>query len=206
LLSKKFREAEMVIDPKPRTQFIINLQAWLEQKSKDGYGIIFNIDANEELTEHGQFSPLHFQLETPILMNGHDGTLSTLYRTCGLVDPLTIFHPDQPPPATYSRGQKRIDFILVSTYLMHSTERARVLLYGTIFTGDHRPCSIDLNGDMLFNEITPKMGPPTYCGLNSDETRISQKYIEILMKQIEYHKLDKKMLELQKVAEEGNWT
>jgi hypothetical protein len=59
-LSKKFREAEMKVDPKPRMQFTIDLQAWLEKKNRDGYSIILSIDANEELTEQGQLSPLNF--------------------------------------------------------------------------------------------------------------------------------------------------
>jgi hypothetical protein len=73
-----------------------------------------------------------------------------------LIDPLTTFHPDKIPPATYSRGQKRIDLILVSANLLQSTERAGILPYDTIFTGDHRPCFIDLDGDKIFNETTPK--------------------------------------------------
>jgi hypothetical protein len=39
-LSKKFRKVEMGVDPKPRMQFIIDLQAWLEEKTRNGYSII----------------------------------------------------------------------------------------------------------------------------------------------------------------------
>ena len=58
----------------------------------------------------------------------------------------------------------------------------------------------------IFNKTAPKIAPPAYRGLNSYDPRISQEYVEILLKQIDYHKIDKKVMELQEVAEKGEWT
>jgi hypothetical protein len=53
-------------------------------------------------------------------IKGHDCTLSTLVKTCGLVDPLLIHHPEYPPPPTYDRGTEKIDFLFVSSGLLGS--------------------------------------------------------------------------------------
>jgi hypothetical protein len=105
-LSKKFRTADQAINPELRLQFTLDLQAWLEKKHTEGYSIILGIDANEDLSAESQYKPLHYQLDKPIQPQGHNGSLSTLCKTCGLVDPLTILHPDSPSPPTYSRGTK----------------------------------------------------------------------------------------------------
>jgi hypothetical protein len=104
-LSQQNREAGMISDPKPKYQFIIDLQAWLQEMMSKEYEIILCLDANESIdSKVGQFSPLQYSLSKPITGSGHDGTLATLIRTCGLCDPLTIQHHGEPPPATYKRG------------------------------------------------------------------------------------------------------
>lgn len=96
-LSKEFREANIYEDPQPIKQFIIDLQAWLEFKNKAGCFIILTIDANEGIgKETGTFFPLDYNLEKPISTKGHDGTIRTLVRTCGLCDPLLVQHTDTP--------------------------------------------------------------------------------------------------------------
>jgi len=167
-------------------------------KRDEGYGIILCKDANKELTDDRQYTPLQYQLNKPIQPQGHDGSLSTLCKTCGLVDPLTIFHPDNLPPPTYSRGKKRIDFILISAYLLQAAEEAGYLPYHTIVTGNHRPCFLDLNG-------TPPP-PPTYRGLISYDPRVFTKYIDILTHQIQYHRIKEKDNNLYNKAELGKWT
>lgn len=113
-LSKEFREANINEDPQPRKQFIIDLQAWIEYYNRAGCFIILSIDANESIkSDTGAYCPLDFTLDKPISTKGHDGTIATLIRTCGLCDPLIMQHTVSPPPPTYRRGKERIDFILV---------------------------------------------------------------------------------------------
>jgi hypothetical protein len=119
LLSKSFQDADLIDDPGPRHQFIVDLQAWLESKVEEGYQLVLGIDANKAYHgSGGNFTSLSHRLDKPIPIKGHDGILATLFRTCGLVDPLLIQHPDSPPPATYDRGKDKIDFLFVSTSLL----------------------------------------------------------------------------------------
>jgi len=56
------------------------------------------IDANESLTDRGS-------------------KLKELASTCNLTSVNEHLHADLPPPATYSRGSSKIDFILISENL-----------------------------------------------------------------------------------------
>jgi hypothetical protein len=98
-LMQKWKEMGTLDDPIPRLQFILDLQAWLEYRQRDGYEIILAIDANENITGiSGKISPLKNKTDEPIKRTMHNGSLATLCNTCGLVDPLIIQHQDSPPP------------------------------------------------------------------------------------------------------------
>ena len=87
-LSQEFRAAEVIEDLQPRKQFIVDLQAWLEYQNKAGCFVILALDASEGLgSETGTYHPLDYTLDKPIPTKGHDGTIKTLVRTCGLSDP-----------------------------------------------------------------------------------------------------------------------
>jgi hypothetical protein len=58
-LSKAFRDADIMDDPSPRHQFIVDLQSWIESRTDAGYQIILGIDANEPFHgTGGNFTPL----------------------------------------------------------------------------------------------------------------------------------------------------
>lgn len=97
-LSQSFWDSKIWTDPIPRLQFIRDLQAWIEVRMREGHEIILTIDANEGLQESGTYRPLDYSLEQLIKSKGHDGSLSTLVRSCGIVDPLVQHHRDTPPP------------------------------------------------------------------------------------------------------------
>jgi hypothetical protein len=87
-LSEHFRDADLTDDPVPWHQFIVDLQGWLEHKISEGYYVILGIDANGPFHPgEGNYTPVDFQLNQPIPIKGHDGTLNTLVKTSGLVDP-----------------------------------------------------------------------------------------------------------------------
>jgi hypothetical protein len=166
VLSEQFREANQLDDPIPRHQFIVDLQGWIEHMVERNYQIILGIDANESFTATaGHYTPVDFTLEKPIPTKGHDGTLATLVRTCGLRDPLLLHHTETPPPPTYDRGQEKIDFLFVSASLTPSVIRTGIFPYNSLFVSDHRPCYIDLDGDTIFKEDTPVIEPPQHRGL-----------------------------------------
>jgi len=206
-LSEQFREAERTDDPIPRHQFIVDLQGWLEYKISKGYYVILGIDANEPFNpDGGNYTPVDYQLNQPISIKGHDGTLQTLVRTSGLVDPLLFHHPERPPPPTYDRGKDKIDFIFVSSGLLPYATRSGIFSYNSIFISDHRPCYIDLNSSALFQENTPVISSPQYCGLCVQDPRLVDQYTEELLVQLCYHKILPKAEKLHTKAQSGSWT
>ena len=206
-LSAQFREADREDDPIPRHQFTVDLQGWLEYKTTQGYLIILGIDANEPYDPlEGNFTPVDFQLDKPIPIKGHDGTLATLVRTSGLVDPLLIHHPDRTPPPTYDRGKDKIDFIFVSRALLPHVTRTGIFPYKSLFISDHRPCYIDLDSIQIFQENTPVIEPPQHRSLKMEDPRLVAQYTDTLLAQIRYHKLFNKAETLLKVAENNQWT
>ena len=205
-LSERFRHADLTHDPKPRHQFIVDLQAWLETKIASDYSIVLSIDANESLQPTvGTYTPLNFTLEKPIPIKGHDGTLATLLHTCGLRDPLTIQHTEHPPPPTYNRGKDRIDYIFVSAGLLPAVQRTGIFPYDHIFISDHRPCFIDFDSGILFQDGTPPIAPHIYRGLQTFDPRLVALYEKTIMKQVKYHKLDEKISTLLEKAETTTW-
>lgn len=193
-LSKDFREADLIHDPKPRLQFIVDLQAWLEYKIQDNHSIILALDANEGIQDiTGSYHPLEFTLDRPISTKGHDGSLATLMHTCGLRDPLCLQHTESPPPPTYSRGKDRIDYILISTGLLPSVIRTGIFPYDQIFIADHRPCYIDFDSAILFRDETPSIAPHQYRGLQTIDPRLTQEYVQTVTQQIQYHKIESRL-------------
>jgi hypothetical protein len=206
-LSKTFRDADLSGDPIPRHQFIVDLQGWIEHKIGEGHQIILSIDANESFNHTaGSFTPVPYTLEKPIPLKGHDGSIATLVKTCGLCDPLLHHHPDQPPPPTYDRGKDKIDFIFASIELLPSVKRSGIFPYNTIFMSDHRPCYLDIDSALAFSESTPQMAPPQYRGLQLQDPRPVAAYIKDLTKQLDYHKITDKAQNLLNRAIDNNWT
>ena len=93
-LSRKFQqEGNANDDPRPRLQFIIDLQAWIQHIQSKGHDIILALDANEDTSGRiGKHSPVNCQLHSPIKCPAHDGLLSMLITSCCLADPLTWQH------------------------------------------------------------------------------------------------------------------
>jgi hypothetical protein len=152
--------------PRPQHQMIMDLQAWLEAEVNTGYKIILSIDANEEYKPgKGNIIPLSYKEGNHIINSNHDGTISTLCHSCGLVDPHTTLQTDLPPPPTYIRGNSRLDYIFISQTLLHSVERAGILPYNSVFEGDHRPCYLDFSAISLFQENDYPLAPLAHRGL-----------------------------------------
>jgi hypothetical protein len=192
-LSKHMREQKMMEDPKPRRQFIMDLQAWIEHLVSVKHEIILCLDANEAIYGlPGKFSPLDYIPGKVTVGSGHDGSLATLIRTCGLVDPLLIQHPDSPPPSTYSRGENRIDYVLVSSCLQQAVLRTSIMPFDSVFISDHRPTYVDLDASIMFCEQTDTISASTRRGLQLQDPRIVSAYYAYLQKQVDYHKLQKK--------------
>jgi hypothetical protein len=159
-LAALFRQTAKVLVPDPFKQFVLDLQSWITCIQQDGTHIILCLDNNEELLPNeGQLVSLPVST-TPAVHKTHDGRMETLVRSVGLADALRHQHPSATYPATYNRGKKRIDLILVSVSVLPAVKRSGILPYNSIFQGDHWPCYIDLDAAEAFGGQTASILPP----------------------------------------------
>jgi hypothetical protein len=172
-LSQEFcKKKNMQHEPKPRFQFIVDLQAWLQEKISQSYEVILCLDANEGCSgKSGQFDPLEYTLYTLIMGKGHDGTLVTFIRSCGLRDPLSYQHPGEKTPPKYNRGKDRIDCIFTTPKVLDSAIRSGLFPYDSIYLGDHRAYFLDIDSRTLYQEVPSIMAPPQYRGLQTHDSR-----------------------------------
>jgi hypothetical protein len=204
-ISAKLRSTKTPAKPNPHRQFILDLQAWLEHLIADGHQIILAMDSNEELQSSvGSFQNLPYNPEGVTQCTQHDGHLSTLVRTCGLLDILTIHHTGNPPP-TYNRGKQRLDYIFVSHPLSPTILRSGILPFYSLFLSDHRPCYIDIDANSLFNEPTPQITTSDQRALQLLDPDKVNKYIGAAKDQVAYHKIMEKMRDLRNKAQESYW-
>jgi hypothetical protein len=161
----------------PNRQFILDLQAWIQHIKSQGHLIILNLENNEDLYAHeGSVHPFLYQPDKPIKDTTDNSSLRTLAVTCGLIDILAIHHSSRPFPATHIRGQKRIDYMLISAPLQAAVERSGILPYHSVFSGDHRPYYLDFNADLLFSGSTSPLAPPCQRSLQLSDPRKVNSY------------------------------
>jgi hypothetical protein len=142
------------------------------------------LDNNEDLyASQGTIHPIPADLVSHQQDTKHDGSLSTLLKTCNLVDIMGKQHLERPFPPTYSRGKKRLDYILISNSLVSTVINSGLLPYNAIFLSDHRSCYIDINPELLFNQQTYSLAPPCRRRLQLTDPRKVHRYNETMHKQ-----------------------
>ncbi len=101
-ISKKLCSTSHTSAPNPRRQFILDLQAWLEELVRKGHSIIQSMDSNEEhANSKGNFCPLQYNPEEVISYKQHDGSLSTpLTPVASLISYKHIILTKRPPLIT----------------------------------------------------------------------------------------------------------
>jgi hypothetical protein len=146
--------------PHPHCQLLLDLQSWITLLQKKGAYIILLLDNNEDVITHeAQLIPLDFQPEKHLKFPKHNAGLVSIMRSCNLTDSMASFH-EPPYPATYIRGKKRLDYILLSAEILPSVHRSGILPFDYLCSGDHRACFIDLNPKLLFGSKTSPIVPP----------------------------------------------
>jgi hypothetical protein len=207
VLKKYSLQSDNYSQLEPNKQFIWDLQAWIQHLQAQGHLIILNIDNNKDFyAAGGNYHPLPYQPSVHVTDKTHDGNLRTLAASCGLIDILALQHSSRPFPPTYIRGKKRIDYILISANLQDAVECSGILPYNAIFSGDHKPCFLDFNADLLFAGSTPPLAPPCQRSLQLFDPRKVNEYRTVLHKQLDYHKVFDKLKTLKEAAESGNWS
>lgn len=120
-----------------------------------------------------------------VIQPTHDGFLSSLCITCGLVDPATIVHTHSPPPPTNIRDKNRLNYILVSNSIIPAVESNGNLAFcltRSLILEDHQPCIIDFSAVKLFQEQSFVLAPFTQWGLQLIDPQKEEKYLASLNK------------------------
>lgn len=104
-------------------------------------------------------------------------------------------HPEHPFPSTYSRGKKCLDYILLSSSIAPS-------VLCSLFYSDHRPCYIDIDTKLLFQEDSHALHPR---GLQLMDPQIIIKYNNNLHDQLSYHHIVEKYRNLIDLAYSDLW-
>jgi hypothetical protein len=90
--------------------------------------------------------------------------------------------------------------------LQDAVEPSGILPYHTIFSGDHCPCFLDFNADLLFAGSSPPLAPPFRRSPQLFDPRRTTKYKECLHDHLAYHNVIEKCKALQEVALTTQWT
>jgi hypothetical protein len=184
-LSEAFRNQKEHSVPDPYHQCIKDLQAWIESLTRQDHSIILSLDSNEDISETvGKSTPLDYKEGIHPIAKTHNGSLASLMVSCGLVDPLRHQHAARPFPATYNRGNSRLDYILVSASILPAVQRSGILPYNSIFYSNHWSCYLDIDSTLLFEDPTFDMQPRCRRQLQLHDPLIVQTYNETLQKQL----------------------
>eukprot|EP00956_Cyclotella_meneghiniana_P016316 scaffold25756_cov42-Cyclotella_meneghiniana.AAC.3 len=71
----------------------------------------------------------------------------------GLIDMITDIHSEEEPPPTYSRGRKKIDYILGDDHIRRAVVRAGAMdLLDGVSPSDHAMQYIDVDERVLFGD------------------------------------------------------
>ncbi len=95
--------------------------------------------------------------------------------------------------------------MLISASLQDAVERSGILPYHALFSGDHRPCFIDFNDDLLFFRTTPPLAPPCQWGPQLSDPRKIVSYKLIHYEKLDYHKVFDKYKLIREAAEANQW-
>ena len=109
-------------------------------------------------------------------------------------------------PNTYSRGSRRIDFILCSRVLLTFISSAGILPFGTIAFSDHRGVFIDINFRQFLRNLNTDLVTNSPCTLISSHSKRVLQYKKALKIYLKYRKIQTKIEQLNKLMEDKQLT
>ena len=137
----------------PRQAFIRDLTIFITTLQRQQHDIVLTGDFNERLGED-------------------DSGMAQVMSRCQLLDVMATLHPHLPEPATYARGRKRLDYILVSHRLIGAARHAGYEPFSHRFHTDHRAYFLDFDTVLLFGGATQKLA--TYVQRQLQASNINQ--------------------------------
>ena len=135
----------------------------------DGHDIILGIDANESL-DSNQSKIQQFFDKTGVLLPIHEEAFDEDY------------YDENPLPATYSRGSKKIDFMACTPRVMSCVTGCAIEALSSGIKTDHRPLTVDLDVTTLFGGELQRIVPDSQRVVNSKSPRTALQYRKELMR------------------------
>jgi hypothetical protein len=130
--------------------------------------------------------------------------ISTVASNCDLIDFHTSRHNEAASTATYARGTKKIDYILITPELPPLVTRSGMLPFYTGIHTDHRGLFIDINSKALFQGKIAKLYHNLKRILSSKMPKSVLKYKQELCKQLQAHNIPRRSKGIQKRSANGD--
>ena len=164
-------------NPHPRRQFYIDLERMLSRFHEKGHQLILAGDFNATL--------------------GDDSTgLDRILHKFNLIDP--ILHQHGPYQcSTYARGNKCIDYILISRSLLPAVLHSGIPGFDSVMSSDHRPIFLDLNTKAVLGDDLPSLATPPHRRLFSTNPTRRESYLSNLYQSCTHHRLFHRARQLQ---------
>ena len=164
----------------PRKAFTQDLQVFIQQTKAQAELILLVGDFNEEVGESS---------------SGMD----TLASTCQLLDMFNVRLGSSTQPATYQRGKKRLDYILMSPELLPHVNAAGYDPFGYRIPSDHRGMYVDFNTNTLFHDELPALSSVDKRDFVSTSPEVICKYVTHKMSYLDAHRFFDRLDELEQL-------
>ena len=162
----------------PRKAFISDLQAFIVHCQSEAEDIIVAGDFNETLNE----------------TSSGMGDVAT---HCGLADLFSTRIGNPNIPATYQRGTKRIDYILISPPLLIHVKAAGYDPFGYRLPSDHRGMYVDLDTVAIFGHEPAKLSPMIKRDFTTANPETVRQYINSKMNYLKEHRFFERLMDLE---------
>jgi hypothetical protein len=169
-----------------REQFVTDISAFILKLQGEGHDIQLSMDANEA--------------------SGPGSGVDRIMSNCNLVDAHSICTSDSSPvPATYQRGSKKIDFVLLSPRLIDAVAGVSILALFDGYLSDHRALIVDFDAVRLFGGPTSLIVAPRERRLTSTSPRAVHAYTTHMRSHFEIHRIVEKVAALSEKSAKGQW-
>ena len=152
----------------PRQAFIQDLTNFVHHVQSNNEEIILAGDFNEEIVTQA---------------SGMD----RLATACGLVDLFSVRLGSSTIPATYQRGTKRLDYILMSSTLLPHVKAAGYDPFGYRIPSDHRGMYVDFDTDGLLRQSNIPLAPVAARDFTTTSPGSVAKYVTAKMQYLNDH-------------------
>ena len=149
----------------PRAAFVRDLRLYLQTCQAQDEDILIMGDFNE-------------------VIDRDQNQLTSMFSEFGLVNLMSARHPSPPPP-TYARGRKCIDYGFGTTRVAQALHASGYEAFNARFTTDHRSYFFDFNTEQLFGAATPTLASPAQRILQSKNVKQLTQYIKLVYDYLE---------------------